>query len=107
LATTRKSTKLKTSAEFKLEIEKTKLKLAELEKLAVAGEIEEIIKNANIVATYGKIKEQLKDTNDVAILSVIADLVGAKRIVITQAPAPQRKPSDPNKPRKPRAKKTF
>jgi len=102
---TRKPTKLKTSADYKAEIERTKQKLADLEKLAVAGEIGEIIKNANIVATYTKIKEQLKDTSDVAILSVIADLVGAKRIAITQTAPPKRKPADPNKPRKPRAKK--
>jgi hypothetical protein len=66
---TRKPTKLKTSADYKAEIERTKQKLADLEKLAVAGEIGEIIKNANIVATYTKIKEQLKDTSDVAIFN--------------------------------------
>ena len=97
--------KPKTSAEYKILAEKTAQKLAEYQKLAVAEEIGEIVKGANIVATYGKIKEQLKDTTDVAILSVIADLVGAKRIVITQAEAPKRKPADPSKPRKPRAPK--
>ena len=66
---TRKPTKLKTSADYKAEIERTKQKLADLEKLAVAGEIGEIIKNANIVATYTKTKEQLKDTSDVAIFN--------------------------------------
>ena len=105
MATTRKPRALKTSADYKLAIEKTKQKLAEYEKLAVAGEIGEIVKNANIIETYNKIKEQLKDTTDVAILSVIADLVGAKHVSITQTEAPKRKPADPNSPRRTRTKK--
>jgi hypothetical protein len=39
-------------------------------------------------------------------LAAIGTAIGIKRLEVKQLEAPKRKPADPNKPRKPHAKKT-
>lgn len=96
----------KTSAELKEQLEKARAALAELEKKAYAEELGELIRNSNIVRDFKVIQEKVTDVKVVAILSAIAHEVGIRRLTITQAEAPKRKPADPNKPKKPRTKKS-
>jgi len=103
--TTRKPRATKTSADLKKQLEDAKKKIAELEKRAYAEELSELIKATNIVSDFAKIQSKVTDIKDVAILTAIGAALGIKRLTITQAEPPKRKPADPNKPRKPRAKK--
>lgn len=103
---TRKPSTPKTSAELKAQLEATKKKLAELERRAYAEELNELISTTNIVADFAKIQSKVTDIKPVAILTAIAASVGIKRLEIKQLEAPKRKPADPNKTRKPRAKKS-
>ena len=81
---------VKTAADLKLEIEKTKKRLASLETRAYAEVLRELIKTTNIANAYKTIKSGAGDANDVAIVSAIVKSFGVKRIVITQIPAPKR-----------------
>jgi hypothetical protein len=56
MATTRKPTKPKTSADLKAQLEAAKKRLADLEKRAYAEELSELIKSTNIVADFAKIQ---------------------------------------------------
>lgn len=104
--TERKPRTPKTSAELKEQLEKARAALAALEKKAYAEELGELIRNSNIVRDFKAIQEKVTDVKAVAILEAVAQEVGIKRLTISQAPAPKRKPADPNKPKKPRGKKT-
>ena len=106
MATTRKPTKPKTSADLKAQLETAKKRLKELEQRAYAEELTELIKATNIVADFAKIQARVKDIKEVAILAAVGAAVGIKRLEIKQAEPPKRKPADPNKPKKPRAKKS-
>ena len=106
MVTVRKPAKPKTSAELKAQLEEAKKRLADLEKRAYAEELTELIGATNIVADFAKIKARVTDIKDVAILAAVGAAVGIKRLEVKQAEPPKRKPVDPNKPRKPRAKKT-
>lgn len=103
---TRKPRTSKSSAELKEQLEKARAALAALEKKAYAEELGELIRNSNIVRDFKAIQEKVTDIKAVAILEAVAQEVGIRRLTITQAEAPKRKPSDPNKPKKPRTKKT-
>lgn len=102
---TRKPRTSKSSAELKEQLEKARAALAALEKKAYAEELGELIRNSNIVRDFKAIQEKVTDIKAVAILEAVAQEVGIRRLTITQAEAPKRKPSDPNKPKKPRTKK--
>ena len=106
MATTRKPTKPKTSADLKAQLEAAKKRLADLEKRAYAEELTELINATSIVADFAKIKARVQDIKEVAILTAIGSAVGIKRLEVKQAEPPKRKPADPNKPKKPRAKKS-
>ena len=106
MATTRKPTKPKTSADLKAQLETAKKRLKELEQRAYAEELTELIKATNIVADFAKIQAKVTDIKPTAILSAIGVAVGIKRLEVAQAEPKPRKPADPDKPRKPRAKKT-
>jgi hypothetical protein len=85
-------------------------KLLEVEKLrveAAAEEIEGVIANTKVVAEYEKMRkdESGKDRKDWVILAAIAKAVGAKGVEIKQVKAPQRKPKDPNAPKRTRKPK--
>lgn len=100
---TRKPAKPKTSAELKQQLEAARKRVAALEQRAYAEELTELIRSTNIVADFAKIQSKVTDVKPTAILSAIATAAGLKRIEVTQAPPPKRKPADPNKPKKPRA----
>ena len=106
MATTRKPTKPKTSADLKAQLLSAKKRFEDLEKRAYAEELSELIKSTNIVADFAKIQARVTDIKPTAILSAIGVAVGIKRLEVAQAEPKPRKPADPNKPRKPRAKKT-
>ena len=105
MATTRKPTKPKTSADLKQQLEAAKKRLADLEKRAYAEELTELINSTNIVADFAKIQSRVTDIKPVAILAAIGAAVGIKRLQVAQAEPTPRKPADPNKPKKPRTKK--
>ncbi len=93
MATTGKTTatrKPKTAADLKLELEKAKLKVAELEKLAYAGVLEELVAKTNIVEAFKAVKGAADGATDIAILAAIAKAIGLVRIEITQQAAPKR-----------------
>lgn len=103
---TRKPRGTTTSAELKEKLEAAFQRLADLEKRAYAEELSELIKSTNIVADFAKIQARVTDIKDVAILAAIGTALGIKRLEVKQLEPPKRKPADPNKPRKPRAKKS-
>jgi len=59
-----------------------------------------------LVADFAKIQARVTDIKPTAILSAIGVAVGIKRLEVAQAEPKPRKAADPNKPSKPRAKKT-
>lgn len=101
-----RASRAKTSAELKIQLENAKKKLIELEQKAYAEELNELIMKTNIVKDFKTIQEKVTDIKPIAIIKAISHAVGMRRVEITQAEAPKRKPVDPNKPKKPRAKKT-
>ncbi len=103
MATTRKPSKPKTSAELKQQLDAARRRVAALEQRAYAEELTELIRSTNIVADFAKIQSRLTDVKPTAILAAVASAVGLKRVEVTQTPPLPRKPADPNKPKKPRA----
>jgi plasmid replication initiation protein len=85
-------------------------KLLEVDKLrveAAAEEIEGVIANTKVVAEYEKMRkdESGKERKDFVILAAIAKAVGAKGVEIKPTKTPQRKPRDPNAPKRTRKPK--
>ena len=78
MATTRKPTKPKTSADLKAQLEAAKKRLADLEKRAYAEELTELINATNIVADFAKIQVKVTDIKPAVILSSICTLIGFK-----------------------------
>lgn len=106
MATTRKPSVPKTSADILKEIAAAKSRLATLEKQLYSEEIDELLKQTNIVADFAKVRLGLNSNiPTLVILSSIAAAVGLKRVLITTAEPAKRKPADPNKPKKPRKAK--
>lgn len=96
--------KTKTAAELKIDLEKAKQKVKELEQRAYAGELEEMVKKTNIVSDFNVIKANVKGATDLVILAAIGKAAGIARLQISQAPASTRGPANPNKPKKITAK---
>ena len=103
----RKPSKPKTSAELKQQLEAARAQLALLEQRAYAEELSELIKTTSIAADFARIQASVKNINPTAILQAIGAVVGIKRLSVTQTAPPKRAPADPNKPKKPRAKKAV
>ncbi len=87
-------------AEMLLEVDKLRVE-------AAAEEIGSIVANTRIVEEYAKMRkdESGKERKDFVILAAIAKAVGAKGVEIKQVKAPQRKPRDPNAPKRTRKPK--
>ena len=83
-----------------LEIEKLRVEVA-------AEEIESIVANTKVVEEYAKMRkdESGKERKDWVILTAIAKAVGAKGVEIKQTKTSQRKPRDPNAPKRTRKPK--
>ena len=96
--------KVKTAEELKIELEKARQKLKELEQRAYAGELVEMVKKSNIVADFNAIKANVKGVSELVILAAIGKAVGIARVQVSQSPAPKRSAADPNKPKKAAAK---
>ena len=101
---TRKSAASKTA---KQKLEALMLEIEKLRVEAAAEEIESIVANTKVVEEYAKMRkdESGKERKDFVILAAIAKAVGAKGVEIKQVKAPQRKPKDPNAPKRTRKPK--
>lgn len=86
----KRTRKTLSAAEMKAKLEKAKAAVAALEQRAYAGELEEAVKKANIVATFNTIKNNVKGAKDIAILAAIGKAAGIKRLEVTQKPAAKR-----------------
>lgn len=106
MATTRKPSTPKTSAELKQQLEEARKKLADLERRAYAGELTELIGATNIAADFKAVRSQLNaQIPTAAIIVAIANAVGVKGVTVTALTKKPRAPADPNKPKKPRTPK--
>lgn len=89
---TKRTRKVKTSADLKADLEAARAALAALEQRAYAEELDELVNKSGIVREFNAIKEQVKDASNIAILSSIGKAVGIKRLELTIKPAATRKP---------------
>ncbi len=78
--------------ELKKKLEAAKEALKALEKRAYAGEVTEAIKKSSIPTDFKKIKESAKDVSDIAILEAIGNVIGIKRLVVSQSEVKKRTP---------------
>lgn len=108
MATTRKLSTPKTSAQLKQQLEEARKKLADLERRAYAEELSELIVKTNIVADFKAVRTNLNaQIPTSAIIIAIANAVGVKGVsVVPQAKKP-RAPADPNKPKRARKPKAV
>lgn len=105
MATARKPSTPKTSADILKDIAAAKARLALLEKQLYSEELDTLIKGTCIVADFARIQARVKDIKDVAILAAIGAAVGIKRLELKQTEPAKRKPVDPSAPKKPRKPK--
>jgi hypothetical protein len=89
---TRAPRKTASAEDLKKKLEAAKEALKALEKRAYAGEITEAIKKSSIPAEFKKIKDSAKDVSDIAILEAIGNIVGIKRLVVSQSEVKKRVP---------------
>jgi hypothetical protein len=99
MATSRKPTTPKTSAELRAQLEEARKRLAQLEQRAYAEELFELISKTNIVADFNSIKSRVTDIRPDAILKAIGHAVGMRRLTVKQDVAEPRKRSASAKPR--------
>lgn len=93
MATARKPSVPKTSADLIKEIAAAKARLAALEQRAYSGQLDEMIKSTTIAQDFAAIQSRVTDISPLAILSAVGATVGIKRLVITQSEPVKRKPS--------------
>lgn len=93
MATARKPSVPKTSADLLKDIATAKARLATLEKRAYAGQLDEMINGTTIARDFAAIQSQATDISPLAILSAVGAAVGIRRLVITQSEPIKRKPS--------------
>jgi len=110
MATAASTTKSKTPRKQKTakeQLAEALMLVKRLEIKAAAEDIEEIVANTKIVEEYAKMRkgEDGKDRKDYVILEAIAKAVGAKGVEIKPTKTPQRKPRDPNAPKRTRKPK--
>ena len=87
---TRAPRKSLSADDLKKKLEAAKEALKALERRAYAGEVTEAIKKSNIPAEFKKIKDSAKDVSDIAILEAIGNVIGIKRLVVTQSEVKKR-----------------
>jgi len=87
---TRTPRKTMTADDLKKKLEAAKEALKALERRAYAGEVTEAIKKSNIPTDFKKIKDSAKDVSDIAILEAIGNVIGIKRLVVTQSEVKKR-----------------
>jgi hypothetical protein len=85
----------KTAEQLLKDVEKAEQKLASLKKRAFAGSLTEKVKSSSIPAQFKQILEGTKGVSDVGLLEVIGEVVGIKRLVVTQTEAKTRAPRKP------------
>jgi hypothetical protein len=83
------------------------LKVEALKIQSAAEEIESLVAGTKVVEEYNKLRKDAdgKALKDYVILAAIARAVDAKDVEISEKKTPSRKPRDPSKPVKSRAKK--
>jgi hypothetical protein len=91
MATTGKR-KILTADELKQKLADAKEAIKTLERKAFASEISDAINKSNIPADIKKIKDGAKGVSDIAILETIGQIMGIKRLVVSQSEAVKRKP---------------
>ncbi|QWE21941.1 hypothetical protein FD975_06565 [Polynucleobacter sp. AP-Jannik-300A-C4] len=89
---TRAPRKSLTAEDLKKKLADAKEAIKVLERKAFASEITEAIKKSNIPADFKKIKDGAKGVTDIAILETIGEIVGIKRLVVSQSEPVKRKP---------------
>jgi hypothetical protein len=87
---TRAPRKTLSAEDLKKKLEAAKEALKALEKRAYAGEVTEAIKNSSIPTEFKKIKDSAKDVSDIAILEAIGNVIGIKRLVVSQSEVKKR-----------------
>ena len=87
---TRAPRKTLSADDLKKKLEAAKEALKALEKRAYAGEVSDAIKKSSIPAEFKKIKDSAKDVSDIAILEAIGNVIGIKRLVVTQSEVKKR-----------------
>ena len=87
---TRTPRKTMTADDLKKKLEAAKEALKALERRAYAGEVTEAIKKSNIPTDFKKIKDSAKDVSDIAILEAIGNVIGIKRLVVSQSEVKKR-----------------
>jgi hypothetical protein len=92
MATTGKRKTL-TADELKQKLADAKEAIKTLERKAFASEISDAINKSNIPADIKKIKDGAKGVSDIAILETIGQIMGIKRLVVTQSEPVKRKPT--------------
>ena len=85
MATARKPSIPKTSAQLKAQLETAKAKVASLEKRVYEDQLGEWLKSTTIVKDFAAIQAKVKDISPLAILAAIAEAVGIKRLVLSQS----------------------
>ncbi|MDH6301190.1 hypothetical protein M2128_000092 [Polynucleobacter sphagniphilus] len=92
MATTGKRKTL-TADELKQKLADAKEAIKTLERKAFASEVTDAINKSNIPADFKKIKDGAKGVSDIAILETIGQIMGIKRLVVTQSEPVKRKPT--------------
>lgn len=75
----------KTAEELQKEVLKAEQKLVALKKRAFAGQVTELIKKSSIPEEFKRILGLAKGVSDTALLETIGDVVGIKRLVVSQS----------------------
>ena len=81
-----------TADELKQKLADAKEAIKALERKAFASEVTDAINKSNIPADFKKIKDGAKGVSDIAILETIGQIMGIKRLVVTQSEPVKRKP---------------
>jgi hypothetical protein len=81
-----------TADELKQKLADAKEAIKTLERKAFASEVTDAINKSNIPADFKKIKDGAKGVSDIAILETIGQIMGIKRLVVTQSEPVKRKP---------------
>lgn len=89
---TGRTRKTLTADELKQKLADAKEAIKTLERKAFASEISDAINKSNIPADIKKIKDDAKGVSDIAILETIGQIMGIKRLVVSQSEAVKRKP---------------
>lgn len=84
--------KAKTAAEIRADIEAAKQKLASAEAREYGTAIEAALKKANVVSSINVVKANVEGATDLLLLRKIGEMLGIKRLIVTQSEVKKRKP---------------